>query len=135
MGRPWWHDNYWEKRSPRRRLNPPKRQLWIWIAIVLLSLVITWSNSGFNISVIGWIVGFIYYLCRILATIIFIRVIISWFIVGRNNHLIILLDDVVMPILSPLQRIVPRLGMFDITPLIAVIILYIAPLLLTWLLL
>jgi uncharacterized protein YggT (Ycf19 family) len=59
----------------------------------------------------------------------------SWFVVDRNNLLIISLDDVVRPVLSPLQRLVPRLGIFDITPIIAVAILYIVPLLLTWLLL
>ena len=97
---------------------------------MLLSLFLTGSNSGFNVSVIGWVVGLAYYLCRILAITIFVRAILSWFTLSRYNLLIILIDDVVRPILSPLRRIVPRLGMFDITPLIAVALLYIIPVIL-----
>jgi YggT family protein len=33
------------------------------------------------------------------------------------------LDQITEPILSPLRRIVPRIGMIDITPLVAIIIL------------
>ena len=127
MGRPWWYDSYWEEREPRRQSKLSKRPLWIWTAIVLLSLLLTWNNSGFNLSVIGWVVGFIYYLCRILAFTIFVRAILSWFTVSRYNLLVTLLDDVVRPILSPLRRMVPRLGMFDFTPLIAIALLYIIP--------
>ena len=127
MGRPWWYDSYWDKRETRRQSKPSKRPLWIWTAIVLLSLLLTWNNSGFNLSVIGWVVGFVYYLCRILAFTIFVRAILSWFTVSRYNLLVRLLDDVVRPILSPLRRMVPRLGMFDFTPLIAIALLYIIP--------
>jgi YggT family protein len=48
----------------------------------------------------------------------------SWFMLGRYNLFIALLDDVAEPVLSPLRRVIPRLGMFDITPLIAIVILY-----------
>lgn len=135
MGRPWWYDSYWEKRSPRRQFKLSKRPLWIWIAIVLLSLLLTGSNSGLNTSVIGWVVGSVYYLCRILIIIIFIRAILSWFMLGRHNLLIILINDVVRPILAPLRRKVPRLGIFDITSLIAVALLYIIPVILKFILL
>jgi YggT family protein len=33
------------------------------------------------------------------------------------------LDQITEPILSPLRRIVPRVGMIDITPLVAIILL------------
>ncbi len=135
MGRPWWYDSYWEKRSPRRRFKFPRRPLWIWTAIVLISLLLTGSNSRFNLSVIDWVVGFVYYLCRILAFAIFVRAILSWFTVSRYNLLVTLLDDVVRPILSPLRRIVPRLGIFDIAPLIAIALLYIIPVILSAILL
>jgi YggT family protein len=130
VGRPWWYDNYWEKRNPRRRFQLPRRPLWIWTAIVLLSLILTGSNSGFNLSVIGWIIGFVYYLCRILSFTIFVRAILSWFTVSHYNLLVMLLDDVVRPILSPLRRIVPRVGLFDITPLVAIALLYVIPVIL-----
>ena len=37
----------------------------------------------------------------------------SWFMIGRRNLLVGLLDDITEPILSPLRRIVPRLGIFE----------------------
>ncbi|MFC1986475.1 YggT family protein [Chloroflexota bacterium] len=75
----------------------------------------------------AWVFGFIYHLCRVVTFTIFIRAILSWFVVSRNHLVFIILNDVSEPILSPLRRIVPRLGMFDITPLVAVAILYIIP--------
>jgi YggT family protein len=40
-----------------------------------------------------------------------------------RNPLIEMLDQITEPILSPLRRIVPRMGMIDITPLVAIILL------------
>ncbi|MFC2022263.1 YggT family protein [Chloroflexota bacterium] len=75
----------------------------------------------------AWFFGFVYHLCRILTYTIFIRAILSWFSVSPYNLLVIVLNDVSEPILSPLRRIVPRIAMFDLTPLVAVAILYIIP--------
>ncbi len=128
MGRPWWYDDYWEKgNKQRRRFKLPRRSLWAWTAVVVLSLLLTVNNGLFHISLASWFLGFVYYLCRILSFAIFIRAILSWFTVNRYNLLVVLLNDVSEPILSPLRRIVPRLAMFDITPLVAVVILYIIP--------
>jgi len=85
------------------------------------------GSTGFRPGGIAWFLSFAYYTCRILAFAVFIRVIVSWFMISRYNLLLILLDDVTEPLLSPLRRIVPRLGMFDITPLIAVAFLYFIP--------
>ena len=128
MGRPWWYDSYWEKgKKPKRNYPLPKRSLVVWTSVVLFSLFLTVSNGVFHISVTSWFLGFVYHLCRILAFTIFIRAILSWFVVSRYSLLVTLLNDVSEPILSPLRRIVPRLAMFDITPLVAVAILYIIP--------
>lgn len=66
--------------------------------------------------------NFIRLLCEVLTFAIFIRVILSWF-VTRPNTLTIILDKITDPILAPLRRIIPRAGMFDFTPLIAIILL------------
>jgi len=65
---------------------------------------------------------FIRLLCEVLTFAIFIRVILSWF-VTRPNTLTIILDKITEPILAPLRRIIPRAGMFDFTPLVAIILL------------
>jgi len=66
--------------------------------------------------------NFIRLLCEVLTFAIFIRVILSWF-VTRPNTLTIILDKITDPILAPLRRIIPRAGMFDFTPLIAIVVL------------
>ncbi len=66
---------------------------------------------------------FIELLAQALAFIIFIRAILSWFPVSRYNPIVAFLDYITEPILAPLRRVVPRIGMIDITPMVAIIIL------------
>lgn len=50
--------------------------------------------------------------------------IMSWLPVDRyNNPIARLLDQITAPILEPLRRIVPPLGMMDVTPIVALILL------------
>jgi YggT family protein len=128
MGRPWWHDNYWEKdRKPQRSPRLPRRKALVWIGLVVLSLLLAMSRTSFQPFIVVWLVGFVQYFCRILSYAVFARVILSWFGINRYNIFIVILDDVTEPILAPLRRIVPMLGVFDITPLIAIGILYAIP--------
>ncbi|MFC2042087.1 YggT family protein [Chloroflexota bacterium] len=60
--------------------------------------------------------------CEVLTIAIFIRSVLSWFS-PRPNALTILLVRITEPILTPLRRIVPQTGMFDFTPLVAIILL------------
>ena len=60
---------------------------------------------------------------QVLTAAIFVRAIVSWFDLDPRNPLIEMLDQITEPILAPLRRIVPRLGMIDITPLVAIILL------------
>ena len=66
--------------------------------------------------------NFIRLLCEVLTLAIFIRVILSWFLT-RPNTLSIVLDKITEPLLAPLRRIIPRVGMFDFTPLVAILLL------------
>ena len=128
MGRPWWYDSYWEKdKIPQRNPRLPRRQTLVWIGLIALSLILALSRTGFQLFTIAFLIGFIVYFCRILSFVVFARVILSWFNVSRYNIFIALLDDLTEPILIPLRRVVPRLGIFDITPIIAMIILYFIP--------
>ncbi len=128
MGRPWWHDSYWEKdREPQGNPRLPKRQVLVWIGLVVLSLLLAMGRTGFQPFIIVWFVGFVQYFCRILSYAVFARIIISWFGIRRSNIFIVILTDVTEPILAPLRRIVPMLGVFDIIPMIAIGVLYIIP--------
>ena len=46
----------------------------------------------------------------------------SWFNLPPTNPLVTLLYDITEPILAPLRRVVPRIGMIDITPVVAIIL-------------
>lgn len=62
-----------------------------------------------------------------LIWVIIIRVLLSWFSAGAGGTLrsiINVLDQIVEPILAPLRRVVPSVGMFDITPMVAVLLLF-----------
>jgi len=61
--------------------------------------------------------------CLVLSGAIFVRAILSWFPMNPGNALIAMLDQITEPVLAPLRRIVPRIGMIDITPLVAIILL------------
>jgi YggT family protein len=68
-------------------------------------------------------VRFVEVLCNILIVAIFARAILSWFVHDPRNPVLAALDQVTEPILSPLRRVMPRMGMLDFTPLVAIIIL------------
>jgi len=61
-------------------------------------------------------------LCDIITIIILLRVIVSWIFPGSTNMLIVILYRLTEPILAPLRRIIPRVGMFDFSPLVAIIL-------------
>ena len=136
MGRPWWYDSYWEKdkKSTRGRSRLPGRRSWVWIALVVVSLLLALESTGFRSGGIAWFLSFVSYACLILSFAVFTRVIVSWFMISRYNLLLILLDDITEPLLSRVRRIVPRFGVFDLTPLIAIALLYFIPLVLNRLL-
>ncbi|HYU18367.1 MAG TPA: YggT family protein [Chloroflexota bacterium] len=71
----------------------------------------------------AWLLYFVDLLFNILQFAIIIRALLSWFNPRPDNPLVILLNDITEPILAPLRRIVPRLGMIDITPIVAILLL------------
>ena len=55
---------------------------------------------------------------------IFARIIVSWIAPrgGLNNPFVNVIFQITEPILGPLRRILPRVGMFDFSPMVAIII-------------
>lgn len=66
---------------------------------------------------------FIFYLTTALYVAILVRAILSWFPIGGNNPIVAFVYQVTEPILAPIRRIVPRIGVIDLSPLIAILIL------------
>ena len=71
-----------------------------------------------------FLTAIIRYLCELLSLVIIVRVIVSWFSPRPTNRLAIILYELTEPFLAPLRRILPRVGMFDFAPLVAIIILW-----------
>lgn len=61
-----------------------------------------------------------------LYLVILARVILSWFPnVSYNNPLVQFVYAVTEPIMSPIRRVMPNTGMFDFTPMVAIIVIVI----------
>jgi YggT family protein len=73
--------------------------------------------------------------CQILIGIIIVRAILSWFNIRRDNPIIVILSFITDPILDPLRRVIPRVDSLDLTPMIAILILWLIYWLLTFLVL
>ena len=72
----------------------------------------------------------IWLICQVLTFAVFINAILSWIVmVSPRNRFVISLYQVFRqitePILAPLRRIIPLIGMIDITPIVAIILLQI----------
>lgn len=65
------------------------------------------------------------YICWALIAAIFARALLSWFVSSRRNALAVFLNCITEPVLAPMRRLVPRLGMLDITPMVTAIILWV----------
>ena len=70
----------------------------------------------------AWLAYFVDLLFNILQFAIIIRSLLSGFNPRPDNPLVVFLNDIPEPILAPLRLIVPRLGMIDITPLVAILL-------------
>ena len=86
------------------------------IAGVMLSL----SNHAV-VPIIGYL---LYGLLSFYSLLIFIRIVFSWVTVSYSNRLMRFLVNATEPMLGPLRRIVPLIGAFDISPIVAFIILW-----------
>lgn len=62
-------------------------------------------------------------LCNVMAVAVVIRSLLSWFPVDPNNFLVVFLVTITEPILLPLRRIIPRLDMIDLSPMVAILLL------------
>ncbi len=69
-------------------------------------------------------ITFIDILCQVLLWAIVIRSVLSWFPIRPDNPLLVILHQLTEPIFAPLRRIVPRIGILDITPMVAIFLLW-----------
>jgi YggT family protein len=81
--------------------------------------------AGAAMDIGSFILNFVQILVLILQIAIIGRAVLSWFSVDPRSPLVSVLYEITEPILAPLRRVVPRIGMIDITPMVAIFALYI----------
>ena len=63
---------------------------------------------------------------RILGTVLYVamlgRVILSWINLGPSNPVSVIIYQVTEPILQPIRRVMPKFGMLDFSPMIAIVL-------------
>ncbi|HZT60460.1 MAG TPA: YggT family protein [Pyrinomonadaceae bacterium] len=83
--------------------------------------VIAGVQSARVVAVVGYL---LYGFLDVYMLLIVIRIIFSWGNVSYTNRVMRFLVNATDPVLVPMQRIVPPLGVFDISPIIALLILW-----------
>lgn len=87
--------------------------------------VIVGVMGSVQVGAFFWVIGFILYgLLTIYSLLIIIRIIFSWGMLSYSNRIMRFLVDVTEPLLGPMRRVVPLLGRFDISPIVALLILW-----------
>jgi YggT family protein len=99
-----------------------------WFALQLVSSIAN-TLAGILFSLrehaVVPVVGYVLYgLLGFYTLLIFIRIIFSWGMVSYSNRVMRFLVNATEPMLGPLRRMVPPLGTFDISPIVAFIILW-----------
>jgi YggT family protein len=99
-------------------------------ALVYFALQIIWNTffiiDGLTMGIANgnakWIIGFVLYaLLSLLVLFIFIRFLSSWFVFTRNTFLGFV-QRVTDPILLPFRKLIPPIGIFDISAMILLIL-------------
>ena len=122
-----------EKMVVARGGDPRQTPYWLLGAGVVAGLIL--------LSVTQWLIGYVSFAigaarggvrgilaflafsaCDLLALVLLVRVIGSWFGIGRYTAWMRPFHQVTDWLIRPLQRVIPPVGMFDLTPLVAWII-------------
>ena len=86
--------------------------------------ILTAASSGrpnAAVAILGYV---LYALVGLYELMIFARIIMAWFVVSYGKRMRFLIRTT-EPMLAPLRRMVPLVGMFDISPIIAFVILWV----------
>jgi YggT family protein len=83
---------------------------------------VTRGGPGFPMAIVGYIV---FGLLGLYTLAIFMRIFLSWGALGYGNRWMRLLIRLTEPLMGPLRRRIRPVGMFDISPLIAFLILWV----------
>jgi len=117
-------------------VDPKFAPLIVILIAILLGWFFLWLTEEVAATLIGLIISFkaanpimglgyiIYGALSVYIVFIFMRIVFSWGMVSHSNRLMQFLVNTTEPLLGPLRRIVPPLGIMDISPIFAFIIIW-----------
>lgn len=120
----------------RLAVDPKYAPLVAILAAILLGWFVLQLVSGIANTVAGMLVsvgahsliatmGYLLYgLLGLYSLAIFVRIILSWGTVSYRNRIMRFLINITEPLLGPLRRYVPPVGAFDISPIVAFVIIW-----------
>lgn len=117
---------------PVRRIVPPLGRLdtaTVLVAFVIqyitvfLLLIIVGQTAGFVPIAVTAVVKLVVLSINLFVYAIFIRVILSWVAQGAYNPATAIIATLTEPVLRPFRRLLPPMGGFDLSPIIAIILL------------
>ena len=117
-------------------VDPKFAPLIVILIAILLGWFFLWLTEEVAATLIGLIISFkaanpimglgyiIYGALSVYIVFIFMRIVFSWGMVSHSNRLMRFLVNTTEPLLGPLRRIIPPLGVMDISPIFAFIIIW-----------
>ena len=116
--------------------NPQNAPLWL-LAVVIAGGLVLMSLTGWVIDALSrlswmaqsgprfWVQTLVSLFFTVLMTAILIRVIASWFGIGPYRRWMRPIMALTSWLIDPIQRILPPFGMFDFSPMVAWLVLYV----------
>ncbi len=80
------------------------------------------------------IVRFVEILGRVLFFALLVRVVLTWVNLSPTNPLVVIVYQITEPILAPIRRVLPRMGMLDLSPMVALLLIWVIQNLIIWVL-
>ena len=88
---------------------------------LLLILLILGASANFSTIAISALAKLVLLSVNLFMFAIFIRIVLSWIAPGQYNPATAIITTLTEPLLAPVQRIIPPLGGFDISPIFVII--------------
>ena len=89
------------------------------LLVSLLGLVAGISSGAFLLS-LGWL---LYGAVSVLLLLIVVRIVFSWMPFARDTRLMWTLYGLTEPVMAPFRQLIPPLGMFDLSPILLILLL------------
>jgi YggT family protein len=92
----------------------------VWAVLFTLNGIVTSLQRGSIISLVGYS---LFGVLAVYSLLIFMRIVFSWG-VSSTNRVLRFLIRATEPVLGPFRRLIPPLGMFDISPIVVLLLIH-----------